>query len=137
MNDNEKAFVDTNVFAYLYSRTEPEKQKAAQKCVDKYDCVISTQVLNEFCNVCIRKLGKTVDEVQKALDEIIDECSVFIIKPEQIKYALYLHGKYKYNFFDCLMLSVAIQAGCKYIFSEDMQDGQIIENSLIIKNIFL
>jgi predicted nucleic acid-binding protein len=137
MSDNEKAFIDTNVFAYLYSRTEPEKQKLAQESVDKYDCVVSTQVLNEFCNVCIRKLGKTVDEVQKALDEITDVCSVFIIKPEQAKYALYLHKKYRYNFFDCLMLSAAIQTGCKYIFSEDMQDGQIIENSLIIKNIFL
>ena len=55
---NEKAFIDTNIFIYLYSEDEVKKQHISQKAVDKYDCIISTQVLNEFSNVCIGKLNQ-------------------------------------------------------------------------------
>ena len=51
---NDRAFIDTNVFIYLYSEDESEKQNTSQIFVDKYNCIISTQVLNEFCNVCIK-----------------------------------------------------------------------------------
>jgi predicted nucleic acid-binding protein len=53
MSDNERCFVDTNVLLYLYSGTEKDKQQRAQEYVDNCECVISTQVLNEFSNVCI------------------------------------------------------------------------------------
>jgi predicted nucleic acid-binding protein len=49
---NVRAFIDTNIFVYLYSEDETEKQVIAQKPFDKYECVISTQVLNEFSNIC-------------------------------------------------------------------------------------
>jgi predicted nucleic acid-binding protein len=55
---NGRAFVDTNIFIYLYSEDESEKQEIAQKAINKYECVISTQVLNEFSNICIKKLYK-------------------------------------------------------------------------------
>jgi predicted nucleic acid-binding protein len=44
---SDRAFIDTNVFIYLYSEDEVEKQGISQKAVDKYDCIISTQVLKE------------------------------------------------------------------------------------------
>jgi predicted nucleic acid-binding protein len=58
---NGRAFIDTNVFIYLYSEDENEKQIIAQKVVDKYECTISTQVLNEFSNICIKKLFKKAE----------------------------------------------------------------------------
>jgi len=62
----DKVFIDTNVFIYLYSEDEPEKKDISQKIVNKYNCIISTQVINEFCNVCISKLGQSSEEVQIA-----------------------------------------------------------------------
>ena len=53
----DKAFIDTNVLVYLYSEDEAEKQALAYDAIEKYDCITSTQVLNEFSNVCIKKLG--------------------------------------------------------------------------------
>ncbi|MDR1149611.1 MAG: hypothetical protein LBK66_13365 [Spirochaetaceae bacterium] len=44
---NGRAFIDTNVFIYLYSEDENEKQIITQKAVDKYERIISTQVLND------------------------------------------------------------------------------------------
>jgi len=136
MTNSKKAFIDSNVFIYLYSGTEKIKQQIAQEYVDVCDCVISTQVLNEFSNVCIRKFNKSVDEIKLAIEEIIDECTVLFIEIEDVSQALDFHKKYGYRFWDCLMLVSALKLDCTYIFTEDMQDGQIIENKLTIKNIF-
>lgn len=58
-----------------------------------------------------------------------------MINVDVIKGALNIHEKYGYSYYDCLMLSSAIQNKCAYIFTEDMQDGQIIDG-LEIVNIF-
>ena len=52
-----------------------------------------------------------------------------------ISHALKLHGKFNYSYFDCLMLSSAALSGCRYIITEDMQDGHNVDG-LIISNVF-
>jgi predicted nucleic acid-binding protein len=133
---NGKAFIDTNVFIYLYSEDENEKQIIAQKAVDRYECIISTQVLNEFSNICIKKLLKRPEEVALAIDEITEQCNVLRLEKEDIKQALNIHKNSGYNYYDCLMIVSALNSGCDYLLTEDLADGQIIENKLTIINIF-
>jgi predicted nucleic acid-binding protein len=133
---NNKAFIDTNVFIYLYSEDEIEKRNKSQTVVDKYDCIISTQVLNEFCNVCIKKLNKTTDEIELAVKEIIGQCTVNKIEKEHINEALKIHKKYGYGYFDCLMIVSALNADCKYLLTEDLAAGHIIDDTLTIVNIY-
>jgi predicted nucleic acid-binding protein len=133
---NDKAFIDTNIFIYLYSEDETQKQNISQKAVDKYNCIISTQVINEFCNVCIGKLHHAVGEVELAVTEIIEQCTVLLIESHTIKQALEIHERYGYKYFDCLMLASALNSDCKYFITEDMADGQIINNKMAIVNIF-
>jgi predicted nucleic acid-binding protein len=133
---NDRSFVDTNVFIYLYSEDEREKQKASQTAVDTYDCILSTQVLNEFSNVCIYKLGKTIEEIDLAIDEMTAQCTLVMIEKEDVKHALKIHKKYGYNYFDCLMIASALNSDCKYLITEDMAAGQIIDNKLTIRNIY-
>ncbi|MDR2481255.1 MAG: PIN domain-containing protein [Spirochaetaceae bacterium] len=133
---NDKAFIDTNVLIYLYSVDEFEKRNISQTAVDTYDCIISTQVLNEFCNVCIKKLNKTTDEIKLAVEEIIGQCAVTKIEREHISQALETHKKYGYGYFDCLMIVSALNSGCKYLLTEDMNDGQLIDEKLTIVNIY-
>jgi predicted nucleic acid-binding protein len=132
----DRAFIDTNVFIYLYSEDDFEKQIISQIFADRYNCVISTQVLNEFCNVCIRKLNKTVDEIALAIEEITVQCAVNNIEKENIIRALKIHERYGYGYFDCLMIASALISGCKYLLTEDMADGQTIDNRLTIVNIY-
>jgi predicted nucleic acid-binding protein len=131
-----KAFVDTNIFVYLYSDTEVTKQQQVWRGINKFDRVISTQVLNEFCNVCIRKIKLPLSEVKQAVVEICDTCNLDIVDDVTVIKALELHEKYGYSYYDCLMIASALEAGCQYLLSEDMTDGQIIEGNLTIKNIF-
>ena len=132
----DRAFLDSNILIYLYSEDELEKQSIANSLFDKFECVISTQTLNEFCNVCIKKMKKPVAEIIESLNEIKENSILEFIDDKIIEQALLLREKYSYSYFDSLMLSSALKYSCGIIYSEDMQHGQIIENSLKIVNPF-
>jgi predicted nucleic acid-binding protein len=48
--------------------------------------------------------------------------------------------KYGYGIYDALIVSAALEAGCTTLYSEDLQDGQVIERKserqLTIRNPF-
>ncbi|MCL1946671.1 MAG: PIN domain-containing protein [Chitinivibrionia bacterium] len=132
----ERVFFDTNIFIYLYSEDETQKQNISQRAVDKYDCVISTQVLNEFSNICLGKLKRSSEEVALAIDEIIEQCTLLVVEEHTIKSALKIHSRYKYTYFDSLMIASALNFDCKYIMTEDLADGQVINDKLTIVNIY-
>jgi predicted nucleic acid-binding protein len=138
MNGNilEKAFIDTCVCVYLYSDDEPDKKSISENAVNNYDCIISTQVLNEFSAVCMRKKRASLDEIKLALTEMINQFTVLQLEKEDMTKAIEIHDKYQYNYYDCLMITSALKSGCKYFISEDMHDGQVIENKLTIKDIY-
>ncbi len=54
-------------------------------------------------------------------------------EPNKIRIA----ERYKYSFYDSLILSSCLAIGCKIVYSEDMKDGQVIDGTLEIKNPFL
>ena len=131
-----RAFLDTNLFVYLYSATDVEKREQVVRTINQYERFASTQVLNEFCNVCVRKLKLPVTSVLEAVIEIKNICNIAIVDDTTVMTALRYHEKYGYSYYDSLMLASALESGCQYLFSEDMADGQEIEKRLIIKNIF-
>ena len=46
MNDV-KAFIDTNLFIYLYSDTDASKRECVSRTINQYERFVSTQVLKE------------------------------------------------------------------------------------------
>ena len=134
----DKAFVDTNIFLYLFSNSASDlkKRQSAYSVLQNYDCQISTQVLNEFSNVCIRKWKLPVIQVKGLLNQIMSYCDTAYIYEDTINQAIDVNNKYGFSYYDCLMISSALERGCKYLISEDMADGQVIEGVLTIKNVF-
>ena len=120
----------------MYSVDELAKRKKAIALFDDYDCITSTQAINEFCNVCVKKMGKNVKDIKTAITEIISACKLELVETDTINTALELHNRYNYSYFDCLMLASALNSDCKYIFTEDMSDSQVIYEKLKIVNIF-
>ena len=137
MNAKVKVFLDTNVLIYLYSQYEINKRQIAERVAGDFNCYISAQVINEFCSVYLSKLKVPIDKVRLYTKELMREFTVIPVNQHIVLEALALHEKYLYNYWDCLILTAAINADCTYLFSEDMQDGQVIENSFTIKNIFV
>jgi predicted nucleic acid-binding protein len=48
-----------------------------------------------------------------------------------------LHQRYKYSYYDSLIIAAAVNSQCHTLASEDLQDGQIIEGRLSIVNPFV
>ena len=132
----DRAFLDTNLFAYLYSGTDTGKRRQVTEAINRYECFISTQVLNEFCNVCIRKLKLPTSSIEKAVEEIRNACNLIMVDDATVLTALGLHARYGYGYYDCLILASASESKCRYLLSEDMADGQIVNETLTIRNIF-
>jgi predicted nucleic acid-binding protein len=132
-----KAFVDTNIFVYLYSQTDSLKRDQAYSALMRCERQISTQVLNEFSHVCTKKWRFTRENIQKLLDQICAYCDVAYIYEDTIRKALDIHEKYGYTYYDSLIIASALEGNCQYLLSEDMADGQAIEGRLTIRNIFM
>jgi predicted nucleic acid-binding protein len=133
----DKAFVDTNIFVYLYSEDEVKKRTVAHNAIENYRCITSTQVLTEFSNVCIKKLHVQAEIISKSIDEITSACTIVSIEQEIIKKALKLHDKYGYSYYDCLIIAAALTSNCTFLLTEDLKDRHVIDNNLTIRNIFL
>lgn len=67
-----RSFVDTNVLIYAEASDEPQKQRAAlallKSLYEENLGVLSTQVLQEYCNVALRKLKLPAQYVRSQLD---------------------------------------------------------------------
>ena len=51
---------------------------------------------------------------------------------ENTSNAIKIKEEYKLQFYDSLIIATALENSCSILYSEDMQHGQIIENSLKI-----
>ena len=133
---NVKAFIDTNIFVYTQRTDSPVKRRIAEDTIHYFDCVASTQVLNEITNVFTRKYPMPVEKVETLIKSIGEIAEIIVINEALIIRALHLHHRYKIPYYDCLMIAAAVYSGCQYLISEDMQDGLLIDDTLKIVNIF-
>ena len=129
-------FLDTNVLLYLYSEDEPEKQSRARQLLKEGVAWISTQVLSGMANVLHRKFGVAYPDIAAALLEIRAACAVHPVTPDTIALALSLAERYRYAYYDSLILAAALECGCNELASEDMQDGFVVDSRLTIRNSF-
>ena len=132
----DKAFIDTNIYLYYQSSNDLAKHKISLDTINFFDCVISTQVLNEICNILTRKYPTPLPEIKRFLLDIINTSDLVLITPPIIIKALELKENPSFSFFDSLMVSAALEANCTYLISEDMQDGLIIDKRLQVVNIY-
>ncbi|MEW6378082.1 MAG: PIN domain-containing protein [bacterium] len=133
----DKAFIDTNVLIYLYSEDETEKRQVAENLVDNSPPIISIQVLNEISNVMVKKLKLAPKAISRVIEELSRHCMVREITVDTIQSALKIAEKYRYSYYDSLIVASALEDQCKILYSEDMQSGQYIEDQLRITNPFL
>lgn len=135
-------FIDSNVFVYLFDETDDRKREAAERIVDSalqtHNASISFQVVQETLNVLTRNLPTpmSVEGAKDFLRQVL--VPLWRVSPSPALYdrALDLQSRYRYSFYDSLIIAAALDAGCTQLFSEDLQDGQRIEG-LTIRNPFL
>jgi predicted nucleic acid-binding protein len=127
-------FFDTNVLLYLLSSDAAKADKAEGLLAG--GGTISIQVLNEFAAVASRKLRMPWSEIRDVLSQVRAVCAVHPVSIETHERALSLAERYGLSFYDALVVSAALLANCRTLHSEDMQDGQVIDRQLTIRNPF-
>ena len=123
-----ECFLDTNIFIYLFDDTDARKRRIAETLVQdrlqRNDACISHQVVQEALNVLVGKLNATREQAAALLERVLNP--LWRIHPSQPLYqdAFTLKSRYGYGFYDSLILAAALEAGCRVIYSEDLQHGR-------------
>ena len=129
-----KDFFDTHVLLYMLS-ADTAKADRAEALLAAGE-TISVQVLNEFVSVASRTLRVSWIEIREVLTQIRAVCEVTPLTIETHEGALRLAERHGLSIHDSLIVSAALLADCTTLHSEDMQDGQVIDRVLTIRNPF-
>jgi predicted nucleic acid-binding protein len=139
---SDRFFLDTNIFVYSFDQSAPAKARRAAQLIREalttQKGVISYQVVQEFFNVALKRFSQPMPAVDAGQYLIAVFRPLLAVHSSQAIYAeaLFLHAQSGLSWYDSLIVSAAIQARCKILFSEDLQHGQRF-GTLQVRNPFL
>ncbi len=135
-------FIDTNIFIYQLDTSDPRKQAIAEGLVRQALATgsgcISIQVVQECMNTVLRKAEIKLTNAQATtyLDVVLAPLVRVPGTTALVHRALDIQQRWRFSFYDSLIVAAALTAGCSRLLTEDLQHGQRIE-SLIVENPFL
>ena len=129
-----EVFFDTNVVFYLLSEDAAKADRAEELLAAGGR--VSVQVLNEFAAVASRKLGMGWTDIGEILTQVRAVCPVEPLSIETHERGLAVAARYGLSVYDAMIVASALLAGCKALYSEDLQHGQIFERQLTVRNPF-
>lgn len=132
-----ESFIDTNIFVYQLERLDARKADIADDLIEHgietQTACISFQVIQECINTAIRKaeVPLTEDELCKYLVDVL--APLYRVQPDIRLYqkALEIRFRYRFGFYDALIVAAAVEAGCKTLYTEDLTHGQQVEGVTI------
>ena len=136
-----EVFIDTNVFIYHLDTTDARKHAVAERIVRdglaSGNACISFQVVQECLNTALRKAQVALDleSARSYLDTVLIPLLQVPASPALYHRALDIQARWRFGFYDSLIVAGALTAGCGQLLSEDLQHGQRIE-TLTIHNPF-
>ena len=134
-----EAFLDTNIFVYMFDETDEIKRRRAEQLVrrgiETGTVCISYQVVQETLNVATRRLGFSSRDSRTLLADVL--APLWTVHPSRKLYerGLALRDRYGFSFYDSMIVAAAVESGCVRLYSEDLQHGQRIQ-SLTIEDPF-
>lgn len=132
---HERCFVDTNVLVYADSTDEPVKQRIAINLLmhlrKQRLGALSTQVLNEYIHVGLRKLGLSHGHLREQL-RCYRQLDTATVTADTIELALDLHQSHALSYWDALIVASAHISGCAILLTEDMGTGEVLAGVKLI-----
>ncbi|MBN1673160.1 MAG: PIN domain-containing protein [Kiritimatiellae bacterium] len=133
----ETHFVDSNLLVYWRDASEPGKQPRAREWLAYLWAArkgrLSVQVLNEFYVTVTHKLTPGMSR-----DEAWSDMQAFLAwKPQPIDEDLLVRGRavqqrFQFAWWDSLIVAAAQALGCRYLLTEDLQDGQDLDGVIVM-----
>jgi predicted nucleic acid-binding protein len=134
-------FPDTNILIYAFADQDARKRIRSRELHELAMAdgggVISFQVVQEFLNAAQKKFPAkfTDDELYEYLESVLWPLCAVLPSQKLYEATLQLRAETGYSFYDSLIVAAALEAGCKTLYSEDLQPGRRLR-SLQIKNPF-
>lgn len=130
-------FVDTNVLVYVRDRTDEAKQRMAAEWMtalwESRLGRVSVQVLQEYYVTLTRKLQPARDAEDVREDVIaLSAWRPVTIDLDMIERAWELQERFAFSWWDSLIVAAAAAARCRYLLSEDLQDGLVVDGLTIV-----
>ena len=128
------SFADSNILLYLVD-TDPAKAKIAEQILRK-DVSISVQVLSEMASVMLGRWRRGWEEVESVLALVRGATTIYAIDLDTHVLGMSVAKRYRLGIYDSLIVAAALIAGCDTLYSEDMQNGLLVEGQLRVVNPF-
>ncbi|OQX01318.1 MAG: VapC toxin family PIN domain ribonuclease [Thiothrix lacustris] len=134
-------FLDTNVLVYTFDKTALEKQATAQQLLERAlagDGCISFQVMQEFLNLALRKFDPplTIAQAKRYVQTTLEPLCLVYADVDLYQRALDVRERWRFSFYDSLIVAAALEAHCTILYSEDLQHNQKVEALTIINPFF-
>jgi predicted nucleic acid-binding protein len=125
---NAPEFLDTNVLVYAYTQDDRQKKEIAQELLErgaKGECIVSVQVLAELASTLLHRF-KPPAKPEEVADIIDLLAAIPTVQPDAdlVRRAVQVHHRYGVRLYDGMIIAAAERAGCKKIWSEDLNTGQ-------------
>lgn len=131
-------FIDTNVFVYHLDTTDHRKHDVAERIVREAlatgNACISSQVVQECLNVALRKaeVALPLEAGRSYLDAVLMPLMQVTASEALFHRALDVQARWRFGFYDSLIVAGALAAGCRTLLSEDLQHGQRLGTLTVI-----
>ena len=128
-------FLDTNVLLYSISDVPEEaaKRERAQALIDGGEFALSMQVLQEFYWQAT-KTHRPWRISPEAAREMIEAWRRFPVQETTLALldsGFEIQARHRFSFWDCMIVAAARAQGCDILWTEDMDDGRIVDGMRI------
>lgn len=127
----DREFLDTNVLVYAFDTSAGRKKRDAEQLISRLwetgtGC-LSIQVLQEFFVTVTAKVSRPLS-VDQAIDRIREFAAwkVFAPTSDDILAAIAIRKHSEIHFWDAMIVQAASESGCRILWTEDLNDGQVI-----------
>jgi predicted nucleic acid-binding protein len=122
--------LDTDILVHSDDADAPAKQATSLSLLhagwQTGKAVLSTQVLQEYFAAVTRKLGVDAAIARRKI-ELLGRLEILSVAHDDVLRAIDLHRLHGFSIWDALIVTMALKAQCRVLYSEDMQDGRLID----------
>jgi predicted nucleic acid-binding protein len=131
--------VDSNIWLYAFIEGKtPQKTTQAQALpAASAAIIVSPQVVNEVCVNLLKKAFFSELQVQQLIEAFYARYEVVEVSKALLLQASALGAQFAFSFWDSMIVASAVHAEASALYSEDMQDGLVVQNRVRIINPFL
>jgi predicted nucleic acid-binding protein len=134
-----KVFFFFFLLLYAEFKDDSDKYRLAKNLltnrVKNSSIYVSTQIINEFYVNALRK-GKTSQDIQNVLQQFFDDFNILSVSTETVQDCWRVFNRYKFSYWDSLIVASALESQSTILYTEDLSNGQIIDNTLKVVNPF-